>query len=285
MGGLGGACRWCGPRARVPGGRRVRGTRGAMADSDDEFGVGEGGTLTQTGMSTLVDNLPHDEEVELSDDSQEDVSGDTMEDDLDRSVMREHAAASPQLGDSPPNEDHYASAMNPGSSRRIDEEYGHEEEEDDEGLGLDDGGVGAGSGASDDDEGSAGGAHMSAGEAMKVNPAATAGRNMPTLDLNHAAGAEDADGMHGGNREDLDGEEGGAAGGGDGGAARVPKYNPEDYAHLNEQVNNEVISIFDLIDRYKPQHAALETRCARRGPDAPRRAPRAAGPAAIRAAD
>ena len=60
-----------------------------MADSeDDEFSIVEGGTLTQTGMSTLVNNLPHDEEVELSDDSQEDASN--VDEHLHKKV--EHAA-------------------------------------------------------------------------------------------------------------------------------------------------------------------------------------------------
>ena len=237
-----------------------------MADSeDDEFSIVEGGTLTQTGMSTLVNNLPHDEEVELSDDSQEDASN---VDDLDRSMMRDTNLSSPQLGDSPPNEDHYGNGMSPGSSRRIDEDYGHE---DDEGLGLDDG-VGMGEASAPSDDGSAEGGHMDAGEGMKINPAATVGRNMPTLDLGGGGadagntGGDDVDGMmQAGNGDDLDGEDGedGTSVGGGGGAARVPKYNPEDYAHLNEQVNNEIISIFDLIDRFKPQQATLETRCGR----------------------
>ena len=41
-----------------------------MADSDEEFSydVSNTGALHETGMSTLVQNQPHDEEVELSDD-------------------------------------------------------------------------------------------------------------------------------------------------------------------------------------------------------------------------
>ena len=202
-----------------------------------------------------VNNQPHDEEVELSDDD-DDFGGDEDEGSPGGSNGMSSLRG---YGDSPSetggdsmrgpragSDDYDPQPTDPRIGRR-----GDDNDDDRHGVDVDD---------DVDDVDDNLGATVS--RSRKMNHAATAGRNMPTLDMGgHTGGGDDED-------DDVDDAAAGGGGGedddgGDGGSpvqTRVPKYDPADYVHLNEQVSGEIASLFELIGGFTPTHADLGTR-------------------------
>ena len=211
-------------------------------------------------------NQPHDEEVELTD--EEEDSHDAIYSGSSGLGSGKH-----RFGDSPPNDDMYDGRHTSSTTHRnssIDDEYGGHQDEDaldeDGYAGVVDnehdhndlhrthnGDVLDGSDAMDR---TSGGQSSSAGrlDDQKLVPNATVGRTMPmpmleTGDRGMMSGGEaeeDAEGATGGTTNETN--------------VKVPKYNPADYSHLNEQVGSEIVSLFDLIERFKPQQVELDTK-------------------------
>lgn len=200
-----------------------------MADSDEEFSydVSNTGALHETGMSTLVQNQPHDEEVELSDDYSN--VGEDFSDGQPSGFSPEPDEESKRFGDSPPNvppNDGIYSNVNSSGSRRIDEDYGQDD-----------------SYVADADN----------NDTNMTNPVEVENESQIIHKMNATAAARDMPTIDGNNEEESES-------GNNPNIGKRIKYDPKSYIHLNDQVNSEIASLFESIERYKPQEIELETK-------------------------